>query len=122
MNKKELCIENITDIHSKMTFYIMNSLLGIATKKMRAISLNYMDRVMDINIIFDSELTKEEEEEMMEADSDALSSAYPVLFDWQGKPILEVDKMNLNLIVIPSSVSILDKKGNIGWIYLRREY
>lgn len=122
MDNNELLVEKIIDIRSKMMLYIMNNLVGVATKKMRGITLNYFNKTMDINIFFDDELTEEEEEEMQQVDNDAISSAYPILYNWQGKPILNIEQMNLNFIVIPSRLSIMDEKGNLGWFYLRREY
>ncbi|WP_392551385.1 hypothetical protein RHO14_07790 [Orbus wheelerorum] len=122
MNNNKLPPEKIIDIRSKMQFYIMNSLLGVATKKIRGISLNYVNEIMDINVFFDNELTEDEEEEMQNIDTDAISSAYPVLFDWNNNPILNIKQMNLNLLIIPSPISILDKRGSLGWIYLRKEY
>ncbi|OCG29405.1 hypothetical protein A9G33_09765 [Gilliamella sp. Choc3-5] len=122
MNKNELSEKKIIDIRSKMMFYIMNDLVGVATKKMRGITLNYINNIMDINIIFDDELTEEEEEEMQQVDTDAISSAYPILYDWQNRPILNIEQMNLNLIIIPSNIPIINQKGNLGWFYLRKEY
>ncbi|MBC9129955.1 hypothetical protein JMI89_04800 [Frischella sp. Ac48] len=122
MNKNKLSEKEIIDIRSKMMFYIMNDLVGVATKKMRGITLNYMNDIMDINIIFDDKLTEEEEEEMQQIDTNTISSAYPILYDWQNRPILNIKQMNLNLIVIRPDIPIINKKGNLGWLYLRREY
>lgn len=121
-NINELLLEEKINIRNKMQFYIMNSLLGVATKKMRGITLNYVNYIMDITLFFDSELTDEEEDEMLNVDTDALSSAYPILFDWQGNPIIKIEQMNLHLEIIEPTISLMDKKGNLGWIYLRKEY
>ncbi len=92
------------------TFY---SLLGRASKKMRGITFNYdhKSQIIETIIFFDSKLSEEEKEEMEIANTEVLADIHN-----------EVTDFLLTLEIIPSSEAILDKYGNWGWIYLRREY
>ncbi|TCB75157.1 hypothetical protein [Acinetobacter sp. ANC 4173] len=90
------------------TFY---SLLGRASKKMRGITFNYdhKGKIIETIIFFDSTLSEEEEMEI--ANTEVLADIHNEITDFL-----------LTLEITPSSEAILDKCGNWGWIYLRREY
>ena len=92
------------------TFY---SLLDRASKKMRGITFNYdhKDKAIETIIFFDSTLSEEEQEEMEIANTEVLADIHN-----------EITYFLLTLEIIPSSEAILEKCGNWGWIYLRREY
>lgn len=98
-------------IENRVSLYIMYSLIDRASKKMRGITASIIGQDLIIEIFFDSELSIEEEEEMQCAHTEVVSDLYQ-----------EFIGMHLNLIVIPSSTPIYDKKGNMRWYYLRKEY
>jgi len=122
MNSTEMLCKNREDIRNEIMLYMIGDLLGIATKKMRGITLNYNNSLLEVNTFFDNELTEEEEEEMQTMDTRLITSAYPYLYNSKGEVILNIDKFGLNLIVIPADIDISDKEGNLGWIFLRKEY
>lgn len=93
-----------------LTFY---SLIGSASKKMRGITFNYdhKNKAIETIIFFDSTLSEEEQEEMEIANTEVLADIHN-----------EITYFLLTLEVIPCSEVILERCGNWGWIYLRREY
>ncbi|MDG9730374.1 hypothetical protein OXI21_08110 [Ignatzschineria sp. RMDPL8A] len=109
LKKKNKLIIIETEL-KKSTFY---SLIGRASKKMRGISFNYQDSVFTIEFFFDQELTEEEEEEMEYAHTEVLADIWPDIYDGD---------IRLKLTVVPVTKDIFEKKGNRGWIFLRKEY
>ncbi len=103
--------EEKVKIENRIKLYIMHCMIDRATKKMRGITASIIDQDLTIEIFFDSDLTEEEEEEMECAHTEVVSDLYQ-----------EFVGMYLNLTVIPISTPLYDKKGNLGWLYLRREY
>ena len=111
MNKITADKQNI-ELVNRIKLYVMYSLLGRATKKMRGITANINNNNdLLIEMFFDSELTEEEEEEMEVAHTEIVSDLYQ-----------EFNGMYLNLTVITSSTSLSGKNANLGWFFLRREY
>ncbi|WP_392551806.1 hypothetical protein RHO14_10055 [Orbus wheelerorum] len=103
--------EQLLEKTNRVRLYTMYSLLDRATKKMRGITANWDGTDLLIEMFFDCELTEDEEEEMQIANTEVVSDLYQ-----------EFKGMYLNLTVIKPSVSLYDKKGNLGWFYLRKEY
>ncbi len=110
---KKMTREEIIKVKNEINRSTMYSLLGRSTKKMRGISLNYDEQFMIIEMFFDEKLTNEEEEEMEYAHSEVVSDIFPLIYD---------GGIKLVLTVLPIEENILDKKGNLGWFFLRREY
>lgn len=90
---------------------VMNSLIGCATKKMRAVTAILENRNLIINMFFDNDLTEEEEAEMQNANTEVISDLH-----------YDFDLIDLTLITVDSAITLLDRKGNLGWFYLRKEY
>lgn len=90
------------------------SLIGCASKKMRGITFNYDHEINSIEtiMIFDAELTEDEDEAMQLANTEVFSDLHHEI----------TGDFILTLIVVSHGESILDKCGNWGWIYLRKEY
>ena len=96
---------------NRINLCIMYSLIDLAPKKMRGVTASIINRDLTIEIFFDSELSEEEEEEMECAHTEIVSDLYQ-----------EFVGMYLKLTVIPSDIQLYDKRGNLGWFYLRKEY
>jgi hypothetical protein len=123
MNKKlNFTNEQIAKIRNQMTLHIIYSLIGDFSKKMRGITLDFDGQDLVMEMIFDDELTEEEEENMDFAHTRVAASIFPNLFDDHNNVILSMRYFELKLMVIDTTNSILDKKGNLGWFYLRKEY
>ncbi|OCG78437.1 hypothetical protein A9G42_03215 [Gilliamella sp. Nev6-6] len=103
--------EEQVQLENRINIYTMYSLIDRASKKMRGVTANIVAQDLTITIFFDNELTEEEREEMECAHTEIISDLYQ-----------EFVGMYLNLSVVPSSTSIYDQKGNLGWFYLRKEY
>ncbi|MDF7670424.1 hypothetical protein PT276_04275 [Orbaceae bacterium ESL0721] len=99
------------ELENRVNASTMYSLLDRATKKMRGITASVINDDLTIEIFFDSELTEEEKEEMECAHTEIISDLYQ-----------EFIGMYLNLSIISSEIPLYDKKGNLGWFYLRKEY
>ncbi|WP_141674811.1 hypothetical protein [Gilliamella sp. WF3-4] len=105
--------EELIKVKHEINRSTMYSLIGRSSKKMRGISLNYDEKFMIIEMFFDEKLTNEEEEEMECAHSEVVSDIFPQIYD---------GGIKLVLTILPIEENILDKKGNLGWFYLRKEY
>lgn len=114
--------KNRMDLDILVTRCIWEDLLGVATKKMRGITSNYQDEFLEIIVFFESELTKEEDNEMRRIHRSVISNAIPIVYDFKSEPIFTVKEVGLRFIIIPSSIDIFEKMGNVGWHYLRKEY
>lgn len=114
--------KNRLEIRSKIMSYLTDDLIGVVTKKMRGITLHYDNKILDIRVIFDAPLTDEEEDEMIEIDTNLTSSAYPYLYNNRSEVILNIEQCGFVFFVIPSDIDISDKVGNLGWFFLRKEY
>lgn len=122
MNDIEMLQKNRLEIRSKIMSYLTSDLIGIATRKMRGITLHYDNKILDIRVVFDAPLTDEEEDEMIEIDTNLTSSAYPYLYNNRSEVILNIEQCGFVFFVIPSDIDISDKVGNLGWFFLRKEY
>ncbi|NUE65640.1 hypothetical protein [Snodgrassella sp. ESL0253] len=105
--------EELIKVKHEINRSTMYSLIGRSSKKMRGISLNYDEQFMTIEMFFDEKLTEEEEEEMEYAHAEVVSDIFPQIYDGGIKLVFKI---------CPANESILDKKGNLGWFYLRKEY
>ncbi|WP_241575698.1 hypothetical protein, partial [Rosenbergiella nectarea] len=81
MNDIEMLQKNRLEIRSKIMSYLTDDLTGVVTKKMRGITLHYDNKILDVRVIFDAPLTDEEEDGMIEIDTNLASSAYPYLYN-----------------------------------------
>ncbi|MBT0729760.1 hypothetical protein [Rosenbergiella nectarea] len=113
---------NRMNFHAIITNSIWEDLLGVATKKMRGITSNYQDEILEVIVFFESELTEEENSGMMEIKKGVTSNVIPIVYSKKGEPIFTVKEVLLKFTVAPSNVNIFEKMGNIGWHYLRKEY
>ena len=105
-------MKNRMNIKNRINLSVMYSLLDRATKKMRGITADLdEDNILTIKMFFDSDLLEEEEEEMQVANTEVVADFFDDFKD-----------IYLDLLVVPISISIYDKKGNLGWLYLRKEY
>lgn len=103
---------NLIDVRNRVNQSVMYSLLDRATKKMRGITADLNeDNLLIIKMFFDVDLSDNEEEEMQVANTEVVADFFDTFKD-----------IYLELLVIPEGTSIYDKKGNLGWFYLRREY
>ncbi|WP_241579683.1 hypothetical protein [Rosenbergiella nectarea] len=110
------------NLNSIITVYIWEALLGVATKKMRAITSNHQGEFLEVVFFFDSKLTQEEDAEMRKINNSIIYNVMPAVYNSEGEPIITVKEVDLTFIIIPSDMDILDKRMNIGWHYLRKEY
>ncbi|MDF7669604.1 hypothetical protein PT276_00045 [Orbaceae bacterium ESL0721] len=69
------------------------------------------DNILTIRMIFDNKLLDEEEEEMQIANTEVVADFFNDFKD-----------IYLDLLIVSESISIYEKKGNLGWFYLRKEY
>jgi len=122
MNDIEMLKKNKIEIRDQMMLFLFNDLLGVATKKMRGITLNYVNRLLELRVIFDTELTAEEEDEMIDIDTTLISSGYPNLLNDKNEIILNIKLFDTKFFIIPCEIDISDREGNLGWIFLRKEY
>ncbi|OCG77232.1 hypothetical protein A9G42_01010 [Gilliamella sp. Nev6-6] len=100
------------NIRNQINQSVMYSLLGRATKKMRGITAELnKDNLLTIKMFFDNNLSEEEEEEMQIANTEVVADFFNDFKD-----------IYLDLLVVHKSIDICDKKGNLGWFYLRKEY
>lgn len=106
INNNEMLYKNIIDIRYEIMIYITEYLMGVATRKMRGITLNHNEGFLDINVYFDSVLTEEEEDEMLHIDTYLLSERYPKLYNRKGEVISNIDNVGLNLISISSDIDV----------------
>ncbi|MDF7671554.1 hypothetical protein PT276_10180 [Orbaceae bacterium ESL0721] len=105
-------INNLTEIRNKVNQSIMYSLIDRATKKMRGVTADLnKDNILTIRMIFDNKLLDEEEEEMQIANTEVVADFFNDFKD-----------IYLDLLIVSESISIYEKKGNLGWFYLRKEY
>ncbi|MDF7670807.1 hypothetical protein PT276_06300 [Orbaceae bacterium ESL0721] len=105
-------INNLTEIRNKVNQSIMYSLIDRATKKMRGVTADLNeDNILTIRMIFDNKLLDEEEEEMQIANTEVVADFFNDFKD-----------IYLDLLIVSESISIYEKKGNLGWFYLRKEY
>lgn len=118
----ELLHKNRSEIRSKIMFYLYCDLFGVATRKMRGISLNYDYGLLEVRVFFDSELTDEEEDEMIDIDNTLISSGYPNLLNDKNEIILNIKLFDTKFFIVPCEIDISDREGNLGWIFLRKEY
>ena len=122
MNHIDMLKINRIEIRNKIMRYIFSDLLGVATRKMRGITLNYDKGLLELRVFFDSELTNEEEDEMIDIDTALISSSYPNFFNNKGEVIFNMDFFDKKFFIIPCEIDISDREGNLGWIFLRKEY
>ena len=108
--------------NNQLTYFIMEGLIGKATKKMRGITSSFQDCFLNVIFIFESELTKEERTETEKAIEGISRKVIPVVYDYKGEPLFTVKDIGLTITIVPSNIEINDKIANIGWVYLRKEY
>lgn len=97
-----------------ITTYIFYSLIDRATKKMRGISLHYENSTLHIQMYFDEQLIEEEEEEMECVHTEIISNLPYDFFKSFG--------IDMSFFVIANNIELYSQKGNLGWIFLRKEY
>lgn len=122
MNNIEMLIKNRLEIRNDVMLHLFSDLLGTATRKMRGISLNYSGKKLSIQVFFDSELNEEEEDEMLCMDLSFIASLGKGIYNYKDELILEVELVGTNFFIVPCEIDIYDREGNLGWIFLRKEY
>ncbi|WP_241608957.1 hypothetical protein [Rosenbergiella epipactidis] len=122
MNDIKMLQKNRLEIRSILMSYLTDDLIGVATNKMRGITLHYKDKLLHIKVFFDAALTDDEEDGMIEIDNHITHSACPYLYNYRSEVILNIERLGLDFIVVPSENEIIDQEGNLGWFFLRKEY
>jgi len=108
--------------NDKLTNLIMEELIGKATKKMRGITLSLENYFLDVIFIFESELTEEEKTETRKVIEGIYHKVIPIVYNYEGEPLFTVKDIGLTITIVPSNIEINNKRANMGWVYLRKEY
>ena len=82
-------------------------LVGVVTKSMRGVALDFHERIVKITVIFDSNPSDDDIEKLQDLEAEVVSSHDYV--------------SDLEIMVIPTTQSISDIHRNLGWVFLRKE-
>jgi hypothetical protein len=102
--------DNIAMHHELWKSVVLNlvmALIGIIPKSLRGVALNFDGKTIQVAMFFETSPTDREVEDMLNVEAELISH-----HDFQS---------DLVLSVVPTSESLLEKNGNWGWVYLRRE-
>ena len=101
------CIAKNYDLWKSVVLNLIHALVGVMPKAVRGITLNFDGETIQLTMFFEDQPRERDIEDMQDVEAELISH-----HDYQSDLIISV---------IPSSESLIDKVGNWGWVYLRRE-
>lgn len=82
-------------------------LVGVVTKSMRGVALNFDESIVKITVIFDSNPSDDDIEKLQDLEAEVVSS-HDYISD-------------LEVLVVPINQDISNVYRNLGWVFLRKE-
>lgn len=95
------------DLWKTVFFTVASGLIGVVTKSLRGVSLNFDGEIVSIIAIFYQEPTESEVEDFQSIEAEVIST-HNYMSD-------------LKLLHICENEVIADAVGNLGWVFLRKE-